>query len=239
MCVSSRRRPITSPPGRRHARAAERGRAAGRRAGTRRGCGSRARRRARAWRSRRRGRAPRSRRVQSTSAPSARSSSSIVSTSRMRGTFGRTTGSSVSRHAARIGSAPFLLPAARIRPGERVAALDDEGLGRRCPDGDRGHEGKCRPVGGLPCGTPPPWNPTREQAWDTLTRYTKSEALLRHALAVEASTALVRAPASARTRSSGASPRSCTTSTTRSTRRSTSIRRTARRSCARRATPRS
>ena len=31
--------------------------------------------------------------------------------------------------------------------------------------------------------------PTREQAWETLNRYTKSEALLRHALAVEASTA--------------------------------------------------
>ena len=30
--------------------------------------------------------------------------------------------------------------------------------------------------------------PTREQAWDTLTRYTKSESLLRHARAVEAST---------------------------------------------------
>jgi putative nucleotidyltransferase with HDIG domain len=30
---------------------------------------------------------------------------------------------------------------------------------------------------------------TRQQAWETLTRYTKSEALLRHALAVEASTA--------------------------------------------------
>jgi putative nucleotidyltransferase with HDIG domain len=30
--------------------------------------------------------------------------------------------------------------------------------------------------------------PTREQAWETLTRYTKSEALLRPALAVEAST---------------------------------------------------
>ena len=29
--------------------------------------------------------------------------------------------------------------------------------------------------------------PTREQAWNTLTRYTKSESLLRHALAVEAS----------------------------------------------------
>src|SRR6476659_3335584 len=31
--------------------------------------------------------------------------------------------------------------------------------------------------------------PTRDQAWATLTQYTKSEALLRHALAVEASTA--------------------------------------------------
>jgi putative nucleotidyltransferase with HDIG domain len=29
--------------------------------------------------------------------------------------------------------------------------------------------------------------PTREQAWETLTRYTQSESLLRHALAVEAS----------------------------------------------------
>jgi putative nucleotidyltransferase with HDIG domain len=32
----------------------------------------------------------------------------------------------------------------------------------------------------------PPMEVTRERAWDTLTRYTKSEALLRHALAVEA-----------------------------------------------------
>ena len=32
-------------------------------------------------------------------------------------------------------------------------------------------------------------NPTRDQAWQTLTRYTKSESLLRHALAVEAATA--------------------------------------------------
>src|SRR3954468_14661234 len=31
--------------------------------------------------------------------------------------------------------------------------------------------------------------PNREQAWTTLTHYTKGEALLRHALAVEASTA--------------------------------------------------
>src|SRR5437588_2968158 len=32
-------------------------------------------------------------------------------------------------------------------------------------------------------------SPTRQQAWETLTRYTKGESLLRHALAVEASTA--------------------------------------------------
>jgi putative nucleotidyltransferase with HDIG domain len=34
-----------------------------------------------------------------------------------------------------------------------------------------------------------PVTPTRQQAWETLTKYTKSESLLRHALAVEASTA--------------------------------------------------
>jgi len=34
-----------------------------------------------------------------------------------------------------------------------------------------------------------PVAPTREQAWETLKKYTKSESLLRHALAVEASTA--------------------------------------------------
>jgi hypothetical protein len=43
-------------------------------------------------------------------------SSSIVSTSTMRGTFERTTGSEVRTQAARIGSAPFLLPAALRLP---------------------------------------------------------------------------------------------------------------------------
>jgi putative nucleotidyltransferase with HDIG domain len=37
--------------------------------------------------------------------------------------------------------------------------------------------------GGYPSGVV---EPTRERAWETVTRYTKSEALLRHALAVEA-----------------------------------------------------
>ncbi len=40
-------------------------------------------------------------------------------------------------------------------------------------------------AGGIVAGTV---DPTREHAWETLTRFTKSESLLRHALAVEAST---------------------------------------------------
>ena len=54
--------------------------------------------------------------VHSASAPRLESSSSIVLTSRMRGTFDSETGSSVRRHDARIGSAPFLFPDARTRP---------------------------------------------------------------------------------------------------------------------------
>ena len=47
------------------------------------------------------------------------SSSSIVSTSRMRGTFESVTGSLASTVAARIGSAPFLFPAAVTVPDRR------------------------------------------------------------------------------------------------------------------------
>jgi putative nucleotidyltransferase with HDIG domain len=59
-----------------------------------------------------------------------------------------------------------------------MTSVDDE---RFCggPDDGRGHEAHYAN----------PAVPTRDQAWETLTRYTKSEALLRHALAVEASTA--------------------------------------------------
>ena len=116
MCGSRRRRPITSPPGggtltaprRDEQRAGEQERRAHPAAellvelalldvgGVRRGS--------------------RSRPVHSTSAPTSASSATIVSTSRMRGTFVSVTSSSVSRHAARIGSAPFLFPAARIVP---------------------------------------------------------------------------------------------------------------------------
>jgi putative nucleotidyltransferase with HDIG domain len=60
-----------------------------------------------------------------------------------------------------------------------MASFDQEGLRHRSDDG-RGHEADYASSA---------VNPTRDQAWETLTRYTKSEALLRHALAVEASTA--------------------------------------------------
>ena len=40
----------------------------------------------------------------------------MASTSRMRGTLSSVTGSAVSRHAARIGRAAFLLPAGRTVP---------------------------------------------------------------------------------------------------------------------------
>ena len=84
------------------------------------------------------------------------------------------------------------------RPRQTPAALDHEGLHqlgreRARGQGGSGHRGRLADVA----------NPTREQAWDTLTRYTKSQALLRHALAVEASVRWY-ARTTGRTRSSGA-----------------------------------
>src|SRR5919198_998302 len=117
--------------------------------------------------------------VHSTSEPSAESSPSMVSTSRMRGTLLSVTSSSVRRQAARIGSAPFLLPEARRRPeiAWPPSMTKDSDVGRTTVEVMSGTM--------LTSLVPA----TREQAWATLTHYTKSEALLRHALAVEASTA--------------------------------------------------
>ena len=55
----------------------------------------------------------------STSAPRSSSSRAITSTSPIRGTLVRTHSSSVSRQAARIGSAAFLLPSTATRPSSR------------------------------------------------------------------------------------------------------------------------
>ena len=102
-----------------------------------------------------------------------------MSTSLIRGTFESSTGSSVSRQRREDRQHGVLVAGGAQAAGERLPALDHERL-CRAPDGGRGHIDGYRS-----------WalNPTREQAWETLTRYTKSEALLRHALAVEASTA--------------------------------------------------
>ena len=166
---------------RRRAAARSRGRsarAAGRRAGTTRGCAGRAPRRApscaRPSVSTRISFSP----VHSTSAPMSASSSTIVCTSRIRGTFVSVTGSVASTHAARIGSAPFLLPAARIvPPSGRPPSITKACIpvAERSRHAEAGYRRR-------------PMELTRDRAWETLTRYTKSESLLRHALAVEAST---------------------------------------------------
>ena len=116
--------------------------------------------------------------VQSTSTPMSARSSSIVSTSRIRGTLCSSTGSLVSTQAARIGSTPFLFPAALTVPC------------RACPPSITKDSVSVFPtiVSVIERAMVPlVVEVTRERAWETLTRYTKSEALLRHALAVEAS----------------------------------------------------
>ena len=78
--------------------------------------------------------------------------------------------------AARIGSAAFLLPAARTRAVERSPALDHEGLhqrGERVVLMRRGYRSRRGAD-------------TRARLGDA-DAHTKSESLLRHALAVEAS----------------------------------------------------
>jgi putative nucleotidyltransferase with HDIG domain len=70
-----------------------------------------------------------------------------------------------------------LVPRDGDPPVERLAPLDHERLRNGFGDGGLRH------ARGYPSVV---MEPTRERAWETLTRYTKSEALLRHALAVEA-----------------------------------------------------
>ena len=79
---------------------------------------------------------------------------------------------------ARIGNAPFLLPAARMRPPSGCPPSITNDWAATCLTAVLG-----KAAGILAAAL----EATREQAWETLTRYTQSEALLRHALAVEAS----------------------------------------------------
>src|SRR5205814_10646243 len=75
-----------------------------------------------------------------TRAPSVLSSITIASTLLIRGTLCRITSSEVSRHAARIGSAPFLLPAGVIVPDSGTPPSITNfstGIDPDCVDGGR------------------------------------------------------------------------------------------------------
>ena len=103
-------------------------RAAGRRAGTRRGSGGRAPGRARSC-ARRSGRpGPRSAPIHSASAPMSASSSTIVSTSRIRGTFVSRTGSDGEHGRGEDRQRAVLVPGRADGAAERAPALDHEGL---------------------------------------------------------------------------------------------------------------
>ena len=87
-----------------------------------------------------------------------------------------------------IGRAAFLFPAARIDSAKRATAFDDEGLHQGVGDNGLRHRSRS---GSQAEATQEailnaPMDVTRDRAWETLTRYTQSEALRRHALAVEA-----------------------------------------------------
>ena len=88
----------------------------------------------------------------STRTPSASSSASIASTSPIRGTLRTTTSSSVRTEAARIGRAPFLLPAGTIVPDSATPpSMTNFSMSGRLPATRAGPEGWAR-VTAMPSG---------------------------------------------------------------------------------------
>src|SRR3954454_23579618 len=102
-------------------------------------------------------------------APRPRSTSSIASTSRMRGTLRTTTSSEVSTEAARMGRAPFLFPAGTTVP--------ESGTPPSMTNFSMGAAARLTAMSPLP---------SRDEAWALLTSWVASESLRRHCLAVEA-----------------------------------------------------
>ena len=195
--------------------------------------------------------------VQATSAPRSASSSSIVSTSRMRGMLPSTTGSEVSSVAASSVSAAFLLPSGRIVPVSgtppsmtrnscvRGRVMTVRGVMRegrrsarssRCPPGTLQTHLPGEPRAGRSGYAPRPWMERPSHA--TARRRSRCCRAGRRARRCGATPTRSRRPcaptraSAAPTRTPGATSRCCTTSTTSATPRSTSTRRTARRSCA-------
>src|SRR3954447_6384302 len=109
--------------------------------------------------------------------PRSASSCSIASTSRMRGTLCRITSSSVRRLHASSGSAAFLLPAGTIVPDNgtppSIRSFSMMGTAGLWPRGWARVTAMSEPL-------------SRDQAWDLFCSWTESESLRRHVLAVEA-----------------------------------------------------
>src|SRR3954464_269649 len=110
-------------------------------------------------------------------APRPRSTRSIASTSRMRGTLRTTTSSAVRTEAARIGSAPFLFPAGTTVPRSGTPpSMTNFSMRAGAATGG---------FGGSASLTAMSVRLSRDEAWSLLTEWVESESLRRHCLAVE------------------------------------------------------